>query len=254
VRGGSTYKLVTDELGSVRGVVDVASGTVVQRRDYDAWGVATTDSNGAFQALGYAGGMTDHATGLVLFGARDYAPAIGRWTDKDPVGFAGGQANLYTYAGSDPVNSVDPSGLGRGSGGGSSAGSEPAAPGSGGCNWDVRAFLDPFNTLSRIIRIRTDVLNEAKARVLLGPRRDAWIHAEASHRIAIEYGSNVAINAGVMQEVLTELIGARNPPEDTEHDFMNNWQGANYGWGADELLRRGMLFESPEKRIPRPGR
>jgi hypothetical protein len=42
----------------------------------------------------------------VRFGARDYDPAIGRWTAKDPSGFAGG-TNLYAYADNDPVNLVD---------------------------------------------------------------------------------------------------------------------------------------------------
>ena len=37
-RGSTTYRLITDYLGSVRGVIDVATGTVYQRREYDAWG------------------------------------------------------------------------------------------------------------------------------------------------------------------------------------------------------------------------
>ena len=45
------------------------------------------------------------------FGARDYDAYTGRWTAKDPIGFGGGQANLYAYVGSDPVNRIDPSGL-----------------------------------------------------------------------------------------------------------------------------------------------
>jgi hypothetical protein len=48
---------------------------------------------------------------LVRFGARDYDPAIGRWTARDPIDFAGGDTNLYGYVGNDPVNQVDP--LGR---------------------------------------------------------------------------------------------------------------------------------------------
>jgi hypothetical protein len=32
--------------------------------------------------------------------------AIGRWTAKDPSGFAGG-TNLYAYADNDPVNRID---------------------------------------------------------------------------------------------------------------------------------------------------
>ena len=44
------------------------------------------------------------------FGARDYDPSVGRWISKDPILFRGGQANLYVYAGNDPVNLADPQG------------------------------------------------------------------------------------------------------------------------------------------------
>jgi hypothetical protein len=47
----------------------------------------------------------------VRFGARDYDPDMGRWTNKDPIGFAGGDTNVYAYVGSDPVNDLDPTGL-----------------------------------------------------------------------------------------------------------------------------------------------
>ena len=45
------------------------------------------------------------------FGARDYDPGVGRWTAKDPIGFQGGDGNLYSYVAGDPVNRTDPSGL-----------------------------------------------------------------------------------------------------------------------------------------------
>jgi uncharacterized protein RhaS with RHS repeats len=49
--------------------------------------------------------------GLVRFGFRDYDPAIGRWTAKDPIDFAGGDVNLYGHTHSDPVNFFDSLGL-----------------------------------------------------------------------------------------------------------------------------------------------
>ncbi len=61
----------------------------------------------------YASGYYDVSTGLYKFGIRYYDPAIGRWTQRDPVGGSlqeTTKANPYVYAGDDPVNMVDPSG------------------------------------------------------------------------------------------------------------------------------------------------
>jgi len=111
VKGGQTYRILSDHLGSPRLVVNTADGTVLQRMDYDAWGNVTYDSNPGFQPFGYAGGLYDRDTGLVRFGARDYDPETGRWTAKDPILFGGGDANVYAYARNNPTNLVDPFGL-----------------------------------------------------------------------------------------------------------------------------------------------
>jgi len=68
------------------------------------------DTNPGFQPFGFAGGLYDPQTGLVRFGVRDYDPETGRWTAKDPIGFDGGDTNLYGYVVNDPVNLFDPLG------------------------------------------------------------------------------------------------------------------------------------------------
>ncbi len=108
---GTTYYLLYDQVGSLRAVVD-SSGLLVKRIDYDSFGDVILDTDPSFKIpIGFAGGLYDPDTGFVRFGVRDYDPAIGRWTAKDPIDFAGGSANLFEYVQGDPVNWVDPWGL-----------------------------------------------------------------------------------------------------------------------------------------------
>jgi RHS repeat-associated protein len=91
MHGDTAYRVVSDQLGSVRALVRASDGLVTWWRDYDAWGNVLATGGGNGPSLGFAGGLTDAATGLVRFGARDYDPSVGRWTAKDPIGFAGGK-------------------------------------------------------------------------------------------------------------------------------------------------------------------
>jgi RHS repeat-associated protein len=110
-RGGNTYRVIADQVGSPRLVVDVATGVVAQRLSYDAFGNVLQDTSPGFQPFGFGGGLYDPSTGLVRFGARDYDASVGRWTSKDPILFRGGQSNLYAYVGNDPINWRDGTGL-----------------------------------------------------------------------------------------------------------------------------------------------
>ncbi len=78
---------------------------VIKPIDYDAFGNVISDSNPEFSIpFGFAGGLQDTDTGLVRFGYHEYDPEAGRWTARDPIGFAGGDTNLYGYVLSDPIN------------------------------------------------------------------------------------------------------------------------------------------------------
>ena len=48
---------MTDQVGSVRFVVNVANGSVTQALNYDEFGNVTSDSNPGFQPFGFAGGI-----------------------------------------------------------------------------------------------------------------------------------------------------------------------------------------------------
>jgi RHS repeat-associated protein len=110
-KGGSTYYLTYDQVGSLRVVAD-ASGNVVKRIDYDSFGNIIDEIDPTFEVpFGFAGGLDDQDTGLIRFGYRDYDPDTGRWTAKDPIFCNGEDADLYGYCLNNPVDYIDPFGL-----------------------------------------------------------------------------------------------------------------------------------------------
>ncbi len=114
--GAEKYYLHYDQVGSLRAISRVLSPDnttqLVKEITYDTYGNILIDSNSSLTVpFGFAGGLYDADTGLTRFGYRDYDAATGKWTAKDPIGFAGGDSNLYGYVLGDPVNLVDPEGL-----------------------------------------------------------------------------------------------------------------------------------------------
>jgi RHS repeat-associated protein len=110
-RGGARFYIATDQVGTPRLVTD-STGHVVRMLEFDSFGGAMSDSNPTFDLpIGFGGGLADASTGLVHLGFRDYDPAAGRWTARDPVRFVGGQGSLFAYVSNDPVNLRDPLGL-----------------------------------------------------------------------------------------------------------------------------------------------
>jgi RHS repeat-associated protein len=58
----------------------------------------------------HQGGRYEATSGLYSFRLRDCSSTLGRWAEVDPLGFAGGDHNLYRAVGNDPANTTDPSG------------------------------------------------------------------------------------------------------------------------------------------------
>jgi RHS repeat-associated protein len=114
---GSTSKyFLTDHLGSTVGLSD-SSGTVSSddKVVYDSFGRETFNGNVTAQTYPtryrYTGREADEETKLVYYRARFYDPQIGRFTSEDPIGFAGGDVNLYGYVWNNPLSFIDPFGL-----------------------------------------------------------------------------------------------------------------------------------------------
>ncbi len=112
VKSGASYTPYyyhADGLGSITGLSD-ATGTMVQTYGYDAFGnvVAT---GGVSQPFMFTGREYDSETGMYFYRARYYDPQAGRFVTKDPIGFRGGNINLFGYVQNNPANFIDPEGL-----------------------------------------------------------------------------------------------------------------------------------------------
>jgi len=106
---GTLYTYHKDTLGSVRAITDSTQATINTYR-YDSFG-NTTQAGTLLQPYAYTGREWDWETGLYYYRARYYDSRIGRFIQKDPISFAGGDVNLYGYVQNNPMNLADPTGL-----------------------------------------------------------------------------------------------------------------------------------------------
>lgn len=108
--GGVAWYL-TDRLGTVRDIVD-NTGAIIDHIDYGAFGNVLAESTPASgDRFKYAGMEADSYTGLYYDRARWYDPNGGKFIGQDPIGFSGGDGNLYRYVGNRPINATDSTGL-----------------------------------------------------------------------------------------------------------------------------------------------
>jgi RHS repeat-associated protein len=108
----------SDHLLGASHVTD-AAGTIIGYQQFSAYGELNARI-GAPPLRGYAGSLVEpeEDLGLVRFGARYYAPGIGRWISGDAfIGESPSkalerpmEANLYGYVSGNPVDNIDPSG------------------------------------------------------------------------------------------------------------------------------------------------
>lgn len=211
IRGSVTYRFVADHLGSVRYVIDATTGAIAQTIEYDEFGEVIDDSNPAFQPFGFAGGLSERDTALTRFGARDYDPQTGRWTARDPIGFGGGDTNLYGYALSDSVNLIDPDGMAV-----------------------VYTGPAPTQVYQDAAQIRAQ-----GHQLYPGEANSSARHAYGAEQMTERYGPDIARAFGVLNEVqgflwhdlwrLRDRIAGRSPWAFQEQDLVDNETGIARG-------------------------
>jgi RHS repeat-associated protein/uncharacterized repeat protein (TIGR01451 family) len=108
--GASAY-YAFDAGGNTRQMTD-GSGGIANTYDYDPFGIPLLTNETIPNSFRYVGrlGVMAEANGLQFMRARYYSGELGRFITVDPIGLLGGDTNLYTYAGNDPINASDPQG------------------------------------------------------------------------------------------------------------------------------------------------
>jgi RHS repeat-associated protein len=107
---------LSDHLGTIRNVVDYNESSpnfsIANHRTIDSFGRLTAETNSTVDlSFMFTGKLFDEATGLSNHLNRWLDPHLGKWISEDPIGFAGGDANLLRYVGNSPTNFTDPNGF-----------------------------------------------------------------------------------------------------------------------------------------------
>ena len=108
-QSGNDYQYLYDGRGNVSALLNTSQQVAASYR-YDSFGNLMAKTGTLDQPFGFSTKRYDAGTGLSYYGYRFYAPTIGKWLTRDPLGEAGG-INLYGFCLNDPVNWFDPLGL-----------------------------------------------------------------------------------------------------------------------------------------------
>lgn len=101
-----------DHQGNNRVIVD-QTGQKKEVNHYYPFGGTFASADGNVQAYKYNGKELDTKKGLNWYdyGARQYDPALGRFTAVDPLTEKYYEMSPYTYCGNNPIKYIDPTGM-----------------------------------------------------------------------------------------------------------------------------------------------
>jgi RHS repeat-associated protein len=111
------YYVLQDANWNVVGLTNT-SGVVQERYTYSSFGklnvfdASFTPKSASTYNLtrSFTGQLLDSETGLMLYRHRVYHPTVGRFIQRDPIGYDAGDENLMRYVGNNPLYRVDSNG------------------------------------------------------------------------------------------------------------------------------------------------
>lgn len=113
LKDGQIHSFLSDGNNNTVRLLGAAQEKIVDY-SYEPYGKTKNDRPTASNSQQYTGRENDNPgndNGLYFYRARYYMPGCGRFISEDPIGWASGQTNGYSYVGSDPIGNTDPLGL-----------------------------------------------------------------------------------------------------------------------------------------------
>jgi len=234
--GAEVLHYLHDALGSVVALTD-AAGAVVERYTYDPYGPTyiedpstgdRRDASAYGNPFAWTGQRFDAGVNLYHFHFRSYSPRLGRWLQRDPLGYVDG-VSLYQYVDSQPTFFTDPLGLSPGDGYGKKLERKIGEAITGvkevgiGPAWDAGRG-ESYTKSVEYSNKYADKGSEADP----GGAKNAARHANWQARLTYKHGENKAKKIGEIHEL-------GNPKdEDTQADEHNNEVGREIGKKAKE--------------------
>ncbi len=126
--------MLHNHTGSIIGTYDL-NGAQQEGEDYYPFGETAHNWNGN-KLHRFGGKLRSFSSGFYMFGARQYAPWLAKFTSVDPLAAKSTDRNPYHYASNNPINRVDPSGMKD----------KPSGNGGGDKNGGKKSTSGPQNT------------------------------------------------------------------------------------------------------------
>jgi RHS repeat-associated protein len=186
---------LTDHLNTVRDIAKYDPGsdmtTAVNHLIYDAFGKVTAESNPTTDSLFlFTGRPFDSDTQLQNNLNRWYDARVGRWLSADPIGFAGGDGNLYRYVGNAAIFVTDPTAL---------------------------------SSLPNLSDLWEPIIKMAERRRGHGSWRDSAQHCWAACYLGAVYG------VGNLAAIVADVAEYLDPSSDSQRDICAQHRGAYFG-------------------------